>query len=77
MTRMTHMDMADAIADVAIGAYPLARWSDGYGCAGEAERTRDGIDVRHFDREGNCIASTPMSASAVDACVRHARRSAA
>lgn len=74
----THLDMADAVADVAIGAYACARWSDGYRRVGQVERARGGgVVVSTFTVDGQRIAAHAMSDREVDSYLAHARRSAA
>lgn len=76
MDSLTHLDMADAIADVAVGACAVARWAE-RGRVYTAERTPRGIVVRVFNGRGQCIALSTMSRADEREYVARARRSAA
>lgn len=71
---LTHLDLADAAADVSTGACARASWSTG-GRVETLERTPRGIVHRVFNRRGECIAVSVLSTTEATAYAR--RRSAA
>lgn len=74
----THLDITEAVADVAVGACAVASWSLPGGLVGHAQRERDGaIAVRTFDTQGRCIDHRAMEPAEAETYLRHARRSAA
>lgn len=68
MDELTHLDMAEAVADVAVGAIRVATWSAGRGLIGRAG----------WDARGRLVVSThdAVTGRALDANVMQEREAA-